>query len=547
MLQVQHLRKDYGAVTLFSHISFIINNGEHVGLIGANGAGKSTLLRCILGQEQPDDGYVHLSPTNMTIGYLPQDFSDQFAPTVGDVVAEAQAEFRAAEADLYQTADALSHSANLDMAMQAYDQAFTRFEALGGYAREQRAAAVLQGLGLGAVDPQQPVTTLSGGQKTRLGMAVLLLHEPDLLLLDEPTNHLDRAALEWLEKFIQTYPHAALIVSHDRAFLDCTVTRILFLDAETRTVTSYSGNYSDFAAARRHEHERHMEAWKRQQETVERMETDIAHLKGRAMRGEQSHTTADRDSKFALDQRSSAKKVARMARARERKLDRLLASEERVERPRRQWALRLNFGSPPPGGQAVLRLDDVTFAYADRPLLFDAVSLEVQYGDRIALIGPNGAGKTSLLRLMLGQLQPTNGHVTLGSNVKPGMLTQEQENLDPAQSVLGTILAAHAISESEARTFLHRFLFAGDTVFQRVGDCSPGERSRLQLALLMLQGCNLLLLDEPLNHLDIDGREQFSAAIDAFEGTVIAVSHDRAFVDTFADRVIEVRDGCVRA
>jgi ATP-binding cassette subfamily F protein 3 len=572
MFQVHNLHKSYGITTVLAGISLIVNDGEHAGLIGPNGAGKSTLLCCIIGQEQPDIGTITLSPAGASLGYVPQSFGDLLGDrSIAEVVAEAQAEYVAAEAALAYAADALADAADMDAALTAYDAALAHFEALGGYEREHRSAAVLQGLGLGALTPSTPASRLSGGQKTRLGLATLLLREPDLLLLDEPTNHLDLEALEWLEGFVRGYDGAVLVVSHDREFLDQTVTRILYLDPETHAVKSYTGNYSDFAAAREHERELHMESWKKQQEYVERVESDIARLKGQALGVELSTTPAQPTI------RRYAKKVAKKAKSRERKLDRYLESDERVEKPKSRWNLKLDFGPPPPGGRAVLRLEEVAFSYAapsddrqstiddsvsldqsssivhrpssdldERRSLLKDVSFEVVYGERLALVGPNGAGKTTLLRLIAGQLQPQAGIVKLGANVRLGMMAQEQETLDLSETVLQTVLRERAMSETEARNFLHFFLFGGDSVFRMVGACSLGERSRLQLALLVLRGCNLLLLDEPLNHLDIEGREHFEQALDAFEGTVIAVAHDRAFLRGFAERVVEVRDGRAR-
>jgi ATPase subunit of ABC transporter with duplicated ATPase domains len=540
MLQVQHLRKSYGITTVLSDVSFLVNDGEHVGLISPNGTGKSTLLRCLVGQEQPDAGTLSFAPPQLSIGYLPQSFGDLADQRVGEAVAGAQADVLAAEAALQHAAEQLATADDMDDALLAYDAALARFEALGGYEREHRAAAVLAGLGLGAIDQDMPVRALSGGQKTRLGLALLLLGSPDLLLLDEPTNHLDVEALAWLERFVQGYPGAVLIVSHDREFLNQTATRILYLAPTTHTVKSYAGTYSDFADARAHEREQQYAAWQDQQDYVQGVQSDIRRLKGQAMSIQQG-PKRQRDFYGAI-----SAKVARLSKTRERKLERYLASDERVEKPRTRWGLRLDFGPPPPGGRAVLRVEDVAFAYEAPPLLLEDVSFEVAYGERLALVGPNGAGKTTLLRLIAGQLQPLSGTIHLGANVRLGVLSQEQETLDMRATVLQSVLGARAMSETDARNFLHFFLFGGDGVFREVGACSLGERSRLQLALLVLQGCNLLLLDEPLNHLDIDGREHFEEALDAFEGTVIAVAHDRAFLRSFAERVVEVRDGRVR-
>lgn len=538
VLQLHHLSKHYGAVPVISDASFIVNDGEHVGLIGPNGSGKSTLLRCIVGIEQPDGGVITLAPPDMTIGYLPQALDKLLHMTVGEAIAEAQRELVEAEHGLQQAAQTLAEGMD-EARMEAYTAALARYEALGGYEREHRAATVLQGLQLGDVDPATPVTTLSGGQKTRLGLATLLLREPDLLLLDEPTNHLDVDALEWLERFILASPKAIVIVSHDRAFLDRTVTRILYLNPDSRTVRSYPGNYSDFAAARDHEHQIHLETWKQQQEYIERVETDIAQMKAHALSVELTTTPSQ------PTVRRYAKKVARKAKSRERKLERYMESDERVEKPKLSWQIKLDFGAPPPSSRSILHMEHVSFAYPENPPLFTDVNLDVQYGEKIALVGPNGAGKTTLLRLIAGEVAPTTGTIKTGPSVRLGMLSQEQETLDPAKTLLETVLDAHPMSETEARSFLHFFLFAGDSVFRRIAACSLGERSRLQLALLVLSGCNLLLLDEPLNHLDIEGREHFEAALQAFEGTVIVVAHDRAFLRSYPTRFLDVRSNCV--
>jgi ATP-binding cassette subfamily F protein 3 len=574
MLQVRNLSKSYGPATVIADASFVINDGEHVGLIGPNGVGKSTLLRCITGAEQPDAGVIVRSPPGLTIGYLSQALDPPEGATVGAFLDAAQAEFRAAEQALQRAAENMA-AGDVEAAMREYDQALASFEALGGYEREHRAAAVLDGLELSAIAPERGIASLSGGQKTRLGLAALLLGEPGLLLLDEPTNHLDVVALEWLEGFVRSYPRAVLVVSHDREFLDRTVERILYLDPETRALRSYPGNYSDFAAARAQERAAQLAAWQDQQLYIQETEADIRRVKGLAQ-NIQSGPKRGRD----YHGRISAK-VARIAKTRERKLDRYLESEERIDKPRQRWGMKLDFGAAPESGRAVLRVEDVSFAYPEpqnhgaenneqgnkgtreqptshqppspeapssiidrrSSMLLEGVSFEVGYGERVAIVGPNGAGKTTLLRLIEGKLEPLSGRIRIGSGVRLGVLAQEHETLDPQRSLLDTVLRARPMSETDARSFLHLFLFGGDSVFKPVGACSLGERSRLQLALLVLGGCNLLLLDEPLNHLDIEGREHFEQALEAFEGTVVAVSHDRAFVRSFAERLLEVRDG----
>lgn len=551
MFQVQNLYKNYGTSTVLSGINFVVNDGEHVGLIGPNGSGKTTLLKIITKREQPDSGVVVLQPRNMRIGYLAQAFEQSAGMTVAEAIREAGAELAEAERAMQRAADALTDPVDLEQALEDYDQATALFESLGGYERSHRAEVIMQGLALGDISLDTEVRILSGGQKTRLGLALLLLQEPDLLLLDEPTNHLDVDALEWLEGFVQSYKKSVMVVSHDREFLDRTVHRVLFLDPETHTNKSYEGNYTDFEAAREREYAAHVETWKRQQEYVERTQRDINAKKSSALSIEKSSTPRQ------PGLRVFARKKAAVAKSRERKLERYMESDERVEKPKNQWWLKLDFGQAPAGGRAVLRVEDVSFSYekseirsqksdeADSALL-SHVSFDVMYGDRVALVGPNGAGKTTLLKLIEGVLTPTSGEIKLGAQVHLGVLSQEQETLQAGKTVLESVLDVKAMNEGDARNFLHFFLFDSDEVFRRTEDCSLGERTRLQLALLVLRGCNLLLLDEPLNHLDIDGRSHFEAALEAYEGTVIAVAHDRAFLRNYPDRVIEVNHGGVR-
>jgi len=538
VLYVNRISKRYGAQPILEEISFVVNPGERVGLIGPNGGGKTTLLRILAGLEGPDAGSVSLAPT-ATRGYLPQGLELDTSRTVGEEVRAGIPGWEAArrEVERWTAQMGAAGGAEVQAALAAYGEALTRFEALGGYDVEHRTTAVLAGLGLSAVFPDTPIGRLSGGQRTRVGLARLLLAQPTLLLLDEPTNHLDIGALEWLEGFLATYKGAALIVSHDRTFLDRTVRRILELDEQTHRLAEYPGSYSDYEAAKERERGKQWAEWKDQQAEIRRMQADIRRTKEQALHVEES-TINDQTRRYA-------KKVARKAKARERRLERYLAADDRVEKPAPTWQMKLEFGEMPRGGQIVLTLDDLGHRFHER-WLFRGVSQTLQHGERIALLGPNGAGKTTLLRLIVGELEPAEGSVRLGANVRVGYMPQEQETLDPAATPLAIVRRAAPLSETEARNFLHYFLFGGDDVFVPVGQLSYGERARLLLAKLVLSGANLLLLDEPVNHLDIPSRERFREALESFPGTVVAAVHDRAFIDAFATGVWTLADGTVR-
>jgi len=560
MLTIHTLTKRYGDDLVLDRVGLTINAGERVGLVGPNGCGKSTLLRIIAGVERADAGNITRVPADLPWGYLPQGWDGRPGMTVANVLGEAHAgaaiQTRLAELERRMAAPELA-SAALQALLEEYGAAQQQFEALGGYAWAHHAAAVLAGLGLADLPEARPVAQLSGGQKTRLGLARLLLSAPRLLLIDEPTNHLDADAVSWLEAFLAGYDGAALIVSHDRAFLDRVVTRILELQryeaASLRPqLSSYSGAYRDYADARAAERDRQQARWQDQQEYLADVTEDIQRLKRHAQVNPHS---------------PAAKKMARSAKARERKLERYERADERVEKPRQSWGVSLDFGAAADGARAVLRVEGLSFAYPqtmdDRrwtidgaatpssiiyrlssPLL-DTISFELSYGERVALVGPNGTGKTTLLRLIAGQLAPDAGQVRLGPGIQIGYLAQEQAWLDRRGSVLDALRATVPWSVTECRSFLHRYLFGGDDVLRPVAACSYGERARLALALLVARGCSFLVLDEPLNHLDIPARERFEQALDTFDGTILAVAHDRYFLTRFAERVLVLRDGSV--
>ncbi len=540
MLQVRDVTKWFGDVKVLDHVSFNLNRGDRAGLIGPNGCGKTTLLRILAGELAADQGRVQFSRPNVRVGYLPQALEYAADATVGDVLRSVQGAQEAAETRLARLAEAIARSQGdaLADALAEYDRALAAFQALGGAAQVADADAVLAGLGLADVDQSRPVASLSGGQKTRLGLARLLLIQPDLLLLDEPTNHLDIVALEWLEAYLSRYPGAVLIVSHDRAFLDRTVNRILALDDVSHTLREYAGNYTDYAVTLDRALEKQWAAYKEQQERIQKLEASIRKLSTQAKAIEQET--------IHFHWRRIAKDLARHAVVQKARLERMLASEERVEKPALAWKMKLEFADAPRSGQDVLHIRDLAVGFGSR-VLFEQVNLHLSYGERAVLVGPNGAGKTTLLRCIIGQLQPWSGEIRLGRGVRVGYMAQEQETLDPAATPLDLIRQAAPLDHTEARSFLHYFLFAGDEAFVPVGRLSFGERSRLALALLAVTGCNFLLLDEPINHLDIPSRESFERAMARFEGTILAVVHDRYFIDRLATTVWLLEEGRIRA
>jgi ATP-binding cassette subfamily F protein 3 len=539
MLQVSNLSKSFGDNLIFERVSFTLNRGERVGLVGPNGCGKTTLLQIILGELQPDTGSARCSPATVRFGYLAQALEYKAGQTVGQVTKAAIAGLMEAERRLERLSAqmATAQGQDLEQLLLEYDQALDACERLGAYDIEARTAAILDGLDLRDLDQQAPVDNLSGGEKTRLGLARLLLSGPDLLLLDEPTNHLDIAALEWLEGFLQGFDGAVLIVSHDRTFLDRTVSTILDMDPISHTVTTYPGNYSDYVEAKEGERAKHWAAYKDQQDFIAHLQGTIAAKKGYAQSIELG--TID----FAP--RKIAKGIARRAIVQQRRIQRLLDSEERIDRPGRTWQMKLEFLDTPSSGRDVLRLEGVTMAFDEQALFRDA-NLTLRAGERIALVGANGSGKTTLARIIMGELEPQAGRARLGAGVKVGYYAQEQENLDPESTPYEIIRVVAPMNQTEIRSLLHYFLFSGDEVFLPVGSLSFGERSRLALARLVAQGCNFLLLDEPINHLDIPSRSRFEQAMTAFPGTVLAIVHDRYFIERFATGLWAIQQGAIR-
>jgi ATP-binding cassette subfamily F protein 3 len=546
MLTVHRLCKSFDSQILFENGSFSLNPGDRLGLIGPNGCGKTTLLRILAGLEPPTSGHVSLDP-HLRIGYLPQGFEPDASATLPEIIGEVAHSPEALEDELAAAALALSQHPQDPLLQVAYDDVLRRMQ----NADTGRAAAILSGLGLEQVDPELPVGLLSGGQKTRLSLALVLLEDPQLLLLDEPTNHLDIAMLEWLENWLNACSCGVLIVSHDRTFLDHTVTHILEMDPHQHSLRLYSGNFSAYLEQHQVEIDQQWAAYKDQQLEERRMRQDIARVKAQAAFTErQASSIRIGGSDFKIKgyksyQQGIAKKVAKKAKSREKKLERFLDSDERVERPQNDWSMRLEFAQPAHLSRSAIRLERVSAGYDPLKPLLQELTLELPAGRRVVLTGPNGSGKTTLLRTIAGEIPSLAGEVRLGANQKLGYLTQDQSGLDLNRSALETV--AHAFpNQTEARSFLAYYLFTGDEPLKPNALLSFGQRTRLMLARLVADGCTCLLLDEPVNHLDIMSRTQFEGALNQFRGAMLAVVHDRYFIERFADEIWWVEDGGIR-
>jgi len=537
MLTAHHIYKTYGIQPILQDISFSISNRERIGLIGPNGCGKTTLMRILAGVERPDSGAVSFTRPTLRLGYLAQgmEFEDEQTLQTAlhlDSVSEAEL-----EAEIGSLASALSANPNDPHIQRQYDIAVTKLSTPA-----VQPESILGPLGLADIPFDTPVRFLSGGQKTRLMLARVLLEEPHLLLLDEPTNHLDIEMLEWLEDWLNRFQGAALIVSHDRAFLDNTVRSILELDPSSRQIKSYTGNYADYLEQKLTEREKQAQAYQDQQDEIAQLHAAAAHIRG--LTKMKKGGKADGGDKFAKGffGNRATKNVAGRAKHIEARIEKLL-TEERIERPKQNWQMKLDFGAPTHQSKDVLVTEKLSVGY-EEPFLTD-LDLFIRAGQRVVLTGPNGTGKTTLIRTIAGKLNPLSGTLKLGVTVKLGYMTQEQELLNPNFNALQTLQSVSPFNETEARNFLHYFLFKGDDALRPTSDLSYGERARLQLGLLVAQGCTFLLLDEPINHLDIPSRARFEEALANFNGTILAVVHDRYFIERFASDVWNIKGGTI--
>jgi ATP-binding cassette, subfamily F, member 3 len=511
MLQLRNIIKDFAGRKIFAGIDWHLRPGDRVGLCGENGAGKTTLLKMLAGQVLADGGEIQVAK-GTTFGYLPQDGLEHRGRTLFDEVRSALADLLAMEQELRLLEEriAVSHQrADLDR----YAVVQELFRQRGGYEIETGIAKVLRGLGFDEHDWQKPCEQFSGGWQMRIALAKLLLQCPNLLLLDEPTNHLDLPARDWLEGYLQNYPFAVVLVSHDRFFLDQVVGRII--EVWNGKLTEYPGNYSKYLQERERRIAALLEEKQQQDEEIAKIEAFISRFRFQANK-------------------------ASLVQSRVKQLEKV----ERIQVPPQRKRIAFRFPEPPKGGRVALELHGATQAYGDLTVLA-GIDLTVEKGERVALVGANGAGKSTLMRLLAGVEAPRTGERVEGHNLQLAYFAQDQaKELNPARTVLQQITdAAPFDMVPRVRDILGTFLFSGDDVHKRVAVLSGGERNRLALAILLLRPANLLLLDEPTNHLDLASKDVLLEALRSYGGTLVFVSHDRYFVDALSTRVIEVGGG----
>ena len=516
MIQLSALTKSFGDRILFDNVTWQITDHERVGLCGPNGAGKTTLLRMMAGLDEPDHGAV-LKPSALTVGYLPQDGLSHAGRTVFAEAATAFAELLAIKEEMHALEARLGNpeipEAEHEAMLMRYSDLQDRFRLRDGYSMELKTATVLQGLGFKPSDFERPTETFSGGWQMRIALAKLLLGQPNLLLLDEPTNHLDLEARNWLEEYLNAYPHAVILVSHDRFFLDSVVTRIA--DLTLRTLTDYFGNYSDYLVEHHARIEAMRKAKREQDEEVGRVKMFIDRFRYQATKASQVQSRI-----------------------------KMLEKVVPIEVPPERKKIHFNFPSCGKSGRTVLELRHARKAYGEM-VVFDDIELHVERGDRIALVGPNGTGKSTLMRLLSGEDSPDRGERIAGHNLVVEYFAQDEATrLDPALTVYETLASGSPLQMVPAiRNILGGFLFSGDDVYKPVRVLSGGERTRLAVARMLLRPSNTLLLDEPTNHLDLDSKEVLLDALVDYGGTLIFVSHDRYFVERLATKIIEIGSG----
>ncbi|MED4464666.1 ATP-binding cassette domain-containing protein [Metabacillus fastidiosus] len=516
LLQVNQLTKYFGADLILSNIKLEVQMREKVALVGRNGAGKSTLLKIIAGLMSYDSGEI-IKPKDVTFGYLAQDTGLESTLSIWDEMLSVFAglqkmekEMRSVENEMA-TIDHASEHTKFERLMKEYDRLQNEFKEQGGYQYEADVRSILHGLGFAAFDYDTKISTLSGGQKTRLALGKLLLTKPDLLILDEPTNHLDIETLTWLEQYLQNYPGSLLVVSHDRYFLDKIVNEVY--EISRTTSTKFNGNYSQYLVQKAENYERDLKNYERQQDEIAKMQDFIQRNLARAS-------------------------TTKQAQSRRKKLERM----EMLDRPSGlEKSAHFQFNIDRQTGNDVLKAENISVSYDAVNPIISNINFSINRGESIALVGPNGIGKSTLLKTIMKQIELLDGSYRFGSNVQIGYYDQQQAELTSTKRVLNELWDEYPqMTEKEIRTVLGNFLFSGDDVLKPVSTLSGGEKARLALSKLMLQNANFLILDEPTNHLDLDSKEILENALIDYPGTILFVSHDRYFINRIATKVFEL-------
>ena len=523
VVSAKDLTKAYGTDVILDKVSFHINKGERVGIIGVNGAGKTTLLKILTGEMPCEEGDFFIS-SDINIGYLKQDGAFDSEKTVIEEVESIFSAFPQMEKDMEKLLARIEELASAGpegeeeshRLLERYDMMQEKFRDSGGYTYKSEITGILSSMAFGEDSYDKKISSLSGGEKTRLSLACLLLRKPDILFLDEPTNHLDIGTLKWLEQYLKSYKGTIVLVSHDRYFLDETVTRIF--EVENHKLNIYEGNYTFYATERKNRREAELRKYDKQQKEISRQEDMIRRFKQRG-----------------------TEKLAKRAASREKRL----AAMDVIDRPEGTTGkMKLSFKADFQSGRDVLYAEGLSksFGYGSRRTeLFHGVDLDIKRGERVCIVGANGIGKTTLLKILMGELSANTGRIKIGHNVQFGYYDQGQQLLNAANTVMGEVRDSYGLyTDTEIRNILGRFLFRGDEVFLTVGSLSGGEKARLSLLKLMLSGANVLMLDEPTNHLDIESKEVFEEALLDFPGTCIIVSHDRYFLNRIPTRIIEL-------
>lgn len=536
MLTAHHLNKSFEIHTILEDICFSIHPGEKVGLVGPNGCGKTTLMRILAGEDQPDSGSVQFSPSDLVPAYLPQAFPLQEMQTIGEFLESPEV----ISDELSATAEKLGITPDQPALQDEYDRLLHKLaNADRNAGKTMEALSVME---LAQYPQDTTIGLLSGGQKTRLSLVKTLLSSSPMILMDEPTNHLDMEMLSWLENWMAHTAQTVLVVSHDRTFLNQTVNRILELDPKTRRLRSYDGNYDTYEEWKEMELEKQWQAFQDQQDEIAKIKDAARHVRSltRFRKGGKGDTRDAWSPGFFANR---TMETMRRAKNLEKRLEKL-TGEERVDRPEQTWQMRMEFSGSIPSNREIARFTDVVIGYPGI-VLIEPFTTSIRYGDRIALLGQNGSGKTSLLRTMLSEIRPLEGEILLGNKTRIGYMPQEHPSLPGSSTPLEVIQEAGCNAETAARNLLSKYLFKGDEVFVQVKKLSYGEKARLLLAKLVTEGSNFLVLDEPINHLDIPSRIQFEQALRQFEGAVLAVVHDRSFMHDFANQVWRIERGCL--